>query len=117
MTTLDERPVTTDQQLAAAALVAILATPGLAPASWTIYPDRVRAELVGQINRHSITEARAAVDAYTVALELAPLDDQHVPGGAHCDDFTKVWAQGTYMGATVRVWCAADEDATGGATR
>lgn len=106
MTTTTDTPVTR-QSRAAAALVAILAIPGLPDATWHVEPDYYGAGLEGQLHERPSGDAHAAVDGYILALGLDPQTDQpvgHGPGG-----FTQVQASGEFMDVTVKVWCAADK--------
>jgi hypothetical protein len=106
MNTTTDTPVTL-QARAAAAVVAILAMPGLADATWHLFPDDLGGELDGQLHGCPSGDAHAAVDGYILALGLTPERDHavgHGPGG-----FTRVHARGEFMGATVTVWCAADK--------
>jgi hypothetical protein len=106
MTTTTDRTVTL-QARAAAALVAILAKPGLPEANWHLHREDLGAVLDGQLRESPAGDARAAVDTYAVALGLTPQKDEpmgHGPGG-----FTHVSARGEFMGATVEIWCAADK--------
>lgn len=100
------------QRQCAEALVHILDIPGLADATWQLYPARLHSELVGQLRGMPLADANAAVDAYMLALGLTPQGEQYVPGDESCPSFTKIHATGEFMGVKVRVWCAADKDVT-----
>jgi hypothetical protein len=101
----------TGQQRAVAVLAAILATPGLAEATWTVYPDRLatgRAEIEGQIDSEAgAVVVRAAVNAYASAFELVFDDERFVAGGGHCEPYTSIRVRGVIDGVDVKVWGAA----------
>jgi len=99
----------TGQQRAVAVLAAILATSGLAEATWTVRADplgRGRAELDGQLERQPIADLRAAIDAYFLAFDLRLDEDAWMPGTNYCAAFTKVGTSGLIDGVTVKVWGA-----------
>jgi len=99
----------TSQQRAAAVLAAILATPGLDAATWTVWPDRLsegRAELHGQLEGQPIANLRAAIDAYFLAFNLRLDEDAWMPGTDYCAAFTEVSTSGLIDGVRVKVWGA-----------
>lgn len=105
----------TGQQQAVAVLARILATPGLADATWTIYPDAMcgsKPEIHGQIhNPGALDDARIAVDAYWMTFDLALSDDKFIGAVHGWESFTKVEARGVVDGVCVQVWAAADREA------
>jgi len=102
----------TGQQRAVAVLAAILATPGLAPATWSIRPDSMciasdTARLEGQLSsRQSIDDLRAAIDAYFIVFGLRLDEDAWMPGTDYCAAFTEVSTSGLIDGVRVKVWGA-----------
>jgi hypothetical protein len=99
----------TGQQRAVAVLAAILATPGLADATWTVWPDRLsegRAELHGQLEGQPVNDLRAAVDTYFLAFNLRLDEDRFMSGTEYCRAFTEISTSGVIDGVTVKVWGA-----------
>jgi len=100
----------TGQQRAVALLAAILATPGLPPATWRVYQDQMatgRAEISGQVEQGSESTVRAATTSYATAFGELTLDDEgRAPGTPDCTAFTVIAASGVIDGVTVRVWGA-----------
>lgn len=100
----------TGQQRAVAVLAAILATPGLAKATWRVYQDRMataRPKISGQVEQGSEGAVRAAITSYAAAFSELTLDDEgHAPGTPDCAAFTVIAAAGVIDGVTVRVWGA-----------
>jgi len=103
----------TGQQRTCAVLAAILATPGLPDATWTVYPDSMCSssltpQLRGQLSgRQPIADLRAAIDAYFLQLDLSADEDQFVPGDDRCAGFAEVSTSGLIDGVYVKVWGAA----------
>lgn len=103
-------PTLTGQRRACAVLAAILATPGLAEATWTVWGERVasgRMEIHGQIAAGSAGDVNAAIDAYALAFGLRFDPERSMSGSDYCEAFTEIATSGVIDGVKVKVWGAA----------
>lgn len=95
----------TPQQLRAAALLAILDTPGLEDTCWTIDATTEAYEWAGLAGQFvgilPIDRARAIVCAYAFELGIQMQPEMDTL------NFRRICAKGEYMGVVVKVWAAA----------